>query len=119
MVSSNEFGLSGAFGVFEKLMAAPLPSDIIAPVWPWQSSWTAWEASTHHLRHVRSLADRLSFMWRVPRRLLEDAFKFTPVIFVWAFYACCEEGDSHLVCRGTGVGKLCGGRPRLALLAGI
>jgi hypothetical protein len=26
----------------------------------------------------------------------EDAFKFTPVVFVWAFYACCEEGDSHL-----------------------
>jgi hypothetical protein len=23
-------------------------------------------------------------------------FKFTPVIFVWAFNACCEEGDSCL-----------------------
>ncbi len=54
--------------LFEKLMAAPLPSDIIAPVWPRQSSWTVWEASTHHLRHVRLLADRLSFMWRVLQR---------------------------------------------------
>jgi hypothetical protein len=26
--------------LFEKLMAAPLLSDIIAPVWPQQSSWT-------------------------------------------------------------------------------
>ncbi len=48
--------------LFEKLMAAPLPSNNIAPVWPWQSSWMAWEASTHHRRHVRLLADRLSFM---------------------------------------------------------
>jgi hypothetical protein len=54
--------------LFEKLMAAPLPSDIIALVWPRQSSWMAWEASTHHLRHVRVSADRLSFMWRVSRR---------------------------------------------------
>ncbi len=43
--------------LIEKLMARPLPSDIIAPVWPWQSSWTAWEESTHHLRHVRLSAD--------------------------------------------------------------
>jgi hypothetical protein len=48
--------------LFEKLMAAPLPSDNIALVWPWQSSWMAWEVSTHHQRHVRLLADRLSFM---------------------------------------------------------
>ncbi len=26
----------------------------------------------------------------------EDVFKFTPVIFVWVFYACCEEEDSRL-----------------------
>jgi hypothetical protein len=48
--------------LFEKLMTAPLRSDNIAPVWPWQSSWTAWEASTHHRRHVRLLADRLSLI---------------------------------------------------------
>jgi hypothetical protein len=48
--------------LFEKLMAAPLPSDNIALVWPWQSSWTAWEASTHHQRHVRLTVVRLSFM---------------------------------------------------------
>ncbi len=36
--------------LFEKLMVVPLPSDIIAPVWPRQSLWTAWEESTHHLR---------------------------------------------------------------------
>ena len=52
----------------EKLMTAPLPSDSIAPVWPLQSSWTACEASTHHLRHVMCLAERLSFMCRVPWR---------------------------------------------------
>ena len=50
----------------EKLMAAPLPSDSIVPVWPLQSSWTACEASTHHLRHVMLLAERLSFMCRFP-----------------------------------------------------
>ncbi len=48
--------------LFEKLMAAPLLSDNTAPVWPWQSSWTAGEASTHHQRHVRLSADRLRFM---------------------------------------------------------
>ncbi len=48
--------------LFEKLMAVPLPSDNIAPVWPWQLSWMAWEASTNHRKHVRLLADRLSFM---------------------------------------------------------
>ncbi len=48
--------------LFEKLMAASLPSDNIAPVWPWQLSWTEWEASTHHRRHLRLSADRLSFM---------------------------------------------------------
>jgi hypothetical protein len=26
----------------------------------------------------------------------EDAFEFTPVVFVWVFYTCCEEGDSRL-----------------------
>ena len=49
----------------EKLMAAPLPSDGIAPVWPVQSSRTMCEASTHHLWHVMLLAERLSFMCRV------------------------------------------------------
>ncbi len=48
--------------LFVKLLAAPLPSDNIARVWPRQLSWMAWEASTHHQRHVRLLADRLSFM---------------------------------------------------------
>ncbi len=48
--------------LFEKLMAAPLSSNNIAPVWPRQSLWTAWKASTDHRRHVRLLADRLSFM---------------------------------------------------------
>ncbi len=48
--------------LFEKLMAASLLSDNIAPVWPRQLSWMAWEASTHHQRHVRLSADRLSFM---------------------------------------------------------
>ena len=28
--------------------------------------------------------------------VLEDAFEFTPVIFVWAFDVCCEEGDGCL-----------------------
>jgi hypothetical protein len=48
--------------LFEKLMAVPLLSDNIAPVWPRQLMWMAWEASTHHQRHVRLSADRLSFM---------------------------------------------------------
>ncbi len=48
--------------LFEKLMVAPLLSDKIAPVWPQQLLWTAWEASTHHQKHVRLSADMLSFM---------------------------------------------------------
>ena len=49
----------------EKLMAAPLSSDTISPVWPLQSLWTACEGSNHHLRHAMLLAERLSFMCRV------------------------------------------------------
>jgi hypothetical protein len=26
----------------------------------------------------------------------EDSFEFTAVVLVWAFHACCEEGDSRL-----------------------
>ena len=54
-----------SFGVYF-LMAAPLPSDIIAPVWPLQLSCMACEASTHHLMHGMMSAERLSFMCRVP-----------------------------------------------------
>ncbi len=50
----------------EKLIAAPFPMDIMAPVCPRQLSWTAWEASTHHRMVVRLSAERLSFMWQVP-----------------------------------------------------
>ena len=64
--------------LFEKLMAAPLPSDIIAPVWPLQSLCTAWDASIHHLTHVILSAERLSFMWRVPRRYRSTRLTFTP-----------------------------------------
>ena len=54
--------------LFEKLIAAPLPSDIIAPVCPLQLSWTAWDASTHQLTHVIFSAERLSFVCLVPWR---------------------------------------------------
>ncbi len=49
--------------LLEKLIAAPFPMDIMAPVCPWQLLWTAWEASTHHRMVVRLSAERLSFMW--------------------------------------------------------
>ena len=52
----------------EKMMAAPLPSDSIVPVYPLQSLWTVCEASTHHLRHVVLSDERLSFMCLVLRR---------------------------------------------------
>ncbi len=52
--------------LLEKLIAAPFPMDIMAPVCPQQSSWTAWEALTHHCMVVRLSAERLSFMWQVP-----------------------------------------------------
>ena len=28
--------------------------------------------------------------------VLEDVFDFSPVVFVWALYTCCEEGDGCL-----------------------
>ena len=28
--------------------------------------------------------------------VIEDLFEFTPVVLVWAFHVCCEEGDSRL-----------------------
>ena len=28
--------------------------------------------------------------------ILEEAFDFSPVVFVWAFHMCCEEGDGCL-----------------------
>jgi len=28
--------------------------------------------------------------------VLEDAFDFSPVVFVWVFHTCCEEGDGCL-----------------------
>ena len=52
--------------LLEKLIAAPFPNDIMAPVCPRQSLWTAWEASTHHPMVVRLSAERLSFIWQVP-----------------------------------------------------
>ncbi len=50
----------------EKLIAAPFPIEIMAPVCPWQLSWTAWEASTHYSMVVRLSAEILSFIWQVP-----------------------------------------------------
>ncbi len=52
--------------LLEKLIAAPFPINIMAPVCPQQLSWTAWEASTHHRIVVRLSAERLSFIWQVP-----------------------------------------------------
>ena len=26
----------------------------------------------------------------------EDSFEFTPIVFIWAFDTCGEEGDDHL-----------------------
>jgi hypothetical protein len=52
--------------LLEKLIAAPFPINIMAPVCLRQLSWTAWEASTHHRMVVRLSAERLSFIWQVP-----------------------------------------------------
>ncbi len=54
------------FCLLEKLIAAPFPRDIIAPVWLRQSSCNAWDASTHQRIVVRLSADRFSFMGHVP-----------------------------------------------------
>ncbi len=46
------------FCLLEKLIAAPFLRDIIASVWPWQSSCTGWDASTHHQIVVRLSTER-------------------------------------------------------------
>ena len=64
--SDSEEFLVLSLCLLEKLIAAPFPMDIMAPVCPRQSLWTAWEALTHHRMVVRLSAERLSFMWQVP-----------------------------------------------------
>ena len=42
----------------DNLMVASLTSYIIAPVWPLQLLWTAWDAPTHNQTHVMVSAER-------------------------------------------------------------
>ncbi len=58
------------FFLLEKLIAAPFPRDIIAPVWLHQLLCTAWDTSTHQQIVGRLSAERFSFMWHIPRRYL-------------------------------------------------
>ena len=56
--------------------SAPLPIDIIAPVWPLQSQCTPYEASTHHLIMLREYASICLFTYKFPFRYISPFFSF-------------------------------------------
>ena len=58
------------------LIIAPSPKDIIPPLCPLQSSWTANAASTHHLITCRLFAFRVKLAPRVPYRYFRTLFNF-------------------------------------------
>ena len=76
MISDSVELLELILCLFEKLIAAPLPSEIIAPVCHLQSLCTAWDASTHQQTHVMLSAERLSFIWQVPRKYWRTRLTF-------------------------------------------
>ena len=57
--------------------SAPLPIDIIAPVWPLQSQCTTYEASTHNMIMLRESAFMCLFIYRVPFSYISPCFSFT------------------------------------------
>ena len=55
---------------------APLPMDIIAPVCPFESQWTPYEPSTHHIKLVKFSALKCLFVYLVDFRYLMQCLSF-------------------------------------------
>ena len=55
---------------------APMPKVIIDPVWPLQSSWIAYDASTNHIIIPRLSVDNVSTRFLVPFKYFITLFSF-------------------------------------------
>ena len=64
------------FYFLEKLIIAPTPINITAPVWPLKSHCVPYKVSTHRQSMLRELSRRYSFMYSVPFKYFSPRFSF-------------------------------------------
>ena len=100
MVGANKLGLEGAFGVdFVHIGEAKCCSfshqhhgTSVSPA-VIMNCMGSINPPSYGCKDVSS---EIEFHMASAVEITEDLFEFALVVFVWAFHACCEEGDGHL-----------------------